>query len=53
MNDDTDPITRRVAGALISRFGDSGVLLTTKEGRPVCIAPGDQADVLAHFDQQP
>ncbi|MCZ4123928.1 PucR family transcriptional regulator [Streptomyces sp. H39-S7] len=50
--DDTDPVTRRVERALISRFGDRRILLTTKEGRLVCVAPGDQADVLTHFAQQ-
>ncbi|WP_405021469.1 PucR family transcriptional regulator [Kitasatospora sp. NBC_00070] len=49
---DTDPVTRRVEGALIARFGDRRILLTTKEGRLVCIAPGDQADVLTYFAQQ-
>ncbi|WAZ24808.1 helix-turn-helix domain-containing protein [Streptomyces cinnabarinus] len=47
--DDGDPVPREVERALIGRFGDRSILLTTKDGRLVCIAPGDQAEVLAHF----
>lgn len=50
--DDTHPVTRRVESALIARFGDRSILLTTKDGRVICIAPGDQLDVLAHFAKQ-
>jgi sugar diacid utilization regulator len=48
---DTDPVTRRVEAALTSRFGDRRILLTTKNGQLICIAPGDQDEVLAHFAQ--
>ncbi|MGW5119517.1 PucR family transcriptional regulator [Streptomyces noursei] len=46
---DADPVARRVDRALVGRFGDRQLLLTTKEGRLICIAPGDPAQVLAHF----
>ncbi|MFJ9350903.1 PucR family transcriptional regulator [Streptomyces sp. NPDC101237] len=47
-----DPVPRQVERAVIGRFGDRSVLLTTKGGRLVCVAPGHQADVLAHFAKQ-
>ncbi|MFF8939032.1 PucR family transcriptional regulator [Streptomyces paradoxus] len=47
--DDTHPATRHVDSALVARFGERRILLTTKDGRLVCIAPGDQDDVLAFF----
>lgn len=47
--DDGDPVPREVERALIGRFGDRSILLTTKDGRMVCIAPGNQAEVLTHF----
>lgn len=50
--DDTHPVTRRLDQALSSRFGNRSILIATKDGRLVCIAPGDQADVLTHFAQQ-
>ncbi|MES4889090.1 helix-turn-helix domain-containing protein [Streptomyces sp. NPDC096012] len=50
--DDTAPVTRRVETALITRFGDRRVLLATKNGRLICIAPGDQEEVLAYFAGQ-
>ncbi|HET6857687.1 MAG TPA: helix-turn-helix domain-containing protein [Streptomyces sp.] len=49
---DTDPVTRRVDGELIGRFADRRILLATKDGRLICIVPGDQADVLVHFAKQ-
>jgi sugar diacid utilization regulator len=49
---ETDPVARGVELALIARFGDRRTLLTTKDGRLVCIAPGDQGDVLAYFAKQ-
>ncbi|MFJ8043685.1 PucR family transcriptional regulator [Kitasatospora sp. NPDC096147] len=49
---DGDPVTRRVEEALIGRFGSRRILLTTKEGRLVCVAPGDEDDVLTHFAEQ-
>ncbi|MET9293647.1 helix-turn-helix domain-containing protein [Streptomyces sp. NPDC003077] len=49
---DADPVARRVESALISRFGDRHFLLTTKNGHLVCIAPGDQDDLLQYFARQ-
>lgn len=42
-------VPREVERALIGRFGDRSILVTTKDGRLVCIAPGDQDEVLAYF----
>ncbi|MFE5220925.1 PucR family transcriptional regulator, partial [Streptomyces sp. NPDC056626] len=50
--DDTAPVTRLVETALISRFGDRRILITTKNGQLICIAPGDQDEVLAFFAKQ-
>jgi sugar diacid utilization regulator len=50
--DEGDPVSRQVERALISRFGDRSVLLTTKGGRLLCIAPGHQDEVLTHFAKQ-
>ncbi|WP_395572839.1 PucR family transcriptional regulator [Streptomyces sp. BK79] len=50
--DDTAPVTRLVESALISRFGDRRILITTKNGQLICIAPGDQDDVLTFFAKQ-
>ncbi|MFJ8821277.1 PucR family transcriptional regulator [Streptomyces sp. NPDC102467] len=47
--EDGDPVPREVESALVARFGDRSILLTTKEGRLICIAPGDQDEVLAFF----
>ncbi|MEU0809483.1 helix-turn-helix domain-containing protein [Streptomyces sp. NPDC005970] len=50
--DDTHPATRQVASALVARFGERSILLATKEGRLICVAPGDQDDVLTFFAKQ-
>ncbi|MFF3905912.1 PucR family transcriptional regulator [Streptomyces sp. NPDC001848] len=50
--DEADPVPRQVESSLITRFGARNILLTTKDGRLLCIAPGDQEDVLAHFAKQ-
>lgn len=50
--EDTHPATQQVESALISRFGERRILLTTKDGRLICIAPGEQDDVLAFFAKQ-
>lgn len=47
--DEGDAVPREVEIALIGRFGDRSILLTTKDGRLICIAPGDQDDVLTFF----
>ncbi|MFJ8937725.1 PucR family transcriptional regulator [Streptomyces sp. NPDC102365] len=50
--DEGDAVPREVERALIARFGDRSILVTTKDGRLVCIAPGDQDEVLAFFAKQ-
>lgn len=50
--DDTHAVTRRVDSALVARFGARRILLATKEGRLVCVAPGSQDDMLACFTDQ-
>ncbi|MGV9346982.1 PucR family transcriptional regulator [Streptomyces spiralis] len=50
--DDASAVTRRVEAALIAWFGDRRILLATKNGQLICIAPGDQDDVLTHFAKQ-
>jgi len=50
--DEGDAVPREVERALIARFGDRSILVTTKDGRLVCIAPGDQDDVLSFFAKQ-
>ncbi|EPD95396.1 MULTISPECIES: PucR family transcriptional regulator [Streptomyces] len=47
--DEGDPVARQVERALIARFHDRGILLTTKDGCLVCVVPGDQPEVLTHF----
>ncbi|MFF3404931.1 PucR family transcriptional regulator [Streptomyces sp. NPDC002742] len=50
--DESAPVPRRVEQSLIARFGDRNILFTTKDGRMLCVAPGDQDDVLTHFAKQ-
>ncbi|WP_344394477.1 PucR family transcriptional regulator [Streptomyces vastus] len=50
--DEGDPVPREVERALIGRFSDHSILLTTKDGRLVCIAPGDQDEVVTYFAKQ-
>jgi sugar diacid utilization regulator len=50
--DESASVPRQVERAMISRFGDRHILLTTKAGRMLCVAPGDQDDVLTHFAKQ-
>jgi sugar diacid utilization regulator len=50
--DEGDSVPRDVERTLTTRFGDRSVLITTKDGRLICIAPGDQDEVLAHFAKQ-
>ncbi|WP_405760291.1 helix-turn-helix domain-containing protein [Streptomyces sp. NBC_01420] len=47
-----DSLSREVERAVIARFGNRDILLTTKDGRMVCIAPGGQGDVLTYFAKQ-
>ncbi|GAA2322186.1 helix-turn-helix domain-containing protein [Streptomyces hawaiiensis] len=50
--DDVAAVTRRTEAALTARFGNRRILLATKNGQLVCIAPGDQDDVLNYFAKQ-
>ncbi|MBE8472279.1 PucR family transcriptional regulator [Streptomyces justiciae] len=50
--DEGGAVPRRVEQALISRFGNRNVLLTTKDGRLLCIAPGHEDEVLPYFAKQ-
>ncbi|MEU9607494.1 helix-turn-helix domain-containing protein [Streptomyces sp. NPDC048057] len=50
--DDGYPVTRGIETSLLTRFGDRHILLTTKDGRVICIAPGDRGDVLRFFAKQ-
>jgi sugar diacid utilization regulator len=50
--DEGHRVARQVEGALIARFNDRGILLTTKDGRLLCVAPGDQPEVLTYFAKQ-
>lgn len=50
--DDGCAVTRAVESSLLARFGDRRILLTTKDGRLICLAPADEPEVLAHFAKQ-
>lgn len=45
-------VPRQVEQALMTRFGNHNVLLTTKDGRLVCIAPGPGPEILPYFAKQ-
>lgn len=49
---DTHRVTRQVENALIARFGDRRILLTTKDDRLVCVAPGSRDEMLTYFAAQ-
>ncbi|WEH40648.1 helix-turn-helix domain-containing protein [Streptomyces sp. NBC_01218] len=49
---ETDAAPRKVEAAMLARFSGRKILLTTKDGRLVCIAPGSQPDVLLYFAKQ-
>ncbi|MDF6043710.1 helix-turn-helix domain-containing protein [Streptomyces sp. JH14] len=49
---ETDAVPRQVESALLARFDGREILLTTKDGRLVCIAPGSQPEALRHFAKQ-
>ncbi|MFJ8664055.1 PucR family transcriptional regulator [Streptomyces sp. NPDC093795] len=49
---DGSAVTRTVEASLTARFGNRRILLTTKDGRLICVAPADEPDVLAHFAKQ-
>ncbi|WP_086737301.1 PucR family transcriptional regulator [Streptomyces glaucescens] len=50
--DDGYSVTRGIGASLAARFSDRRILLTTKNGRLICIAAGDEADVLGFFAKQ-
>ncbi|MFG2387764.1 PucR family transcriptional regulator [Streptomyces lavendulae] len=43
------PVARGIESAVLARFPGRQILLTTKDGRLICVAPGDQPDVLSYF----
>ncbi|MEU6284488.1 helix-turn-helix domain-containing protein [Streptomyces sp. NPDC047028] len=47
-----DAVPRQVEQALLARFGNRSVLLTTKDGRLLCIAPGHEDEILPYFAKQ-
>jgi sugar diacid utilization regulator len=47
--DDVHPVVRRIERGLTGRFGERDVLLATKDGRLVCIAPGSERAVFDAF----
>lgn len=49
---DGDSTTRRVEAALLKRFDDRQVLVTTKDGLLLCVAAGGEAEVSAEFTRQ-
>ncbi|MFG2568373.1 PucR family transcriptional regulator [Streptomyces sp. NPDC048567] len=49
---ETEAVPRHVESAMLARFGGRKILLTTKDGRMVCVAPGSQPDVLRYFAKQ-
>ncbi|WP_331728029.1 helix-turn-helix domain-containing protein [Streptomyces sp. NBC_00158] len=46
------PVARRIEQAVLGRFGNRQVLIATKDGRLVCVASGDQPEVLAYFAER-
>ncbi|MET8831292.1 helix-turn-helix domain-containing protein [Streptomyces sp. NPDC004610] len=50
--DDTHPATRQVEQVLFARFGERRILLATKDGRLICIVPGDDGEILPFFAKQ-
>ncbi|MFD1659155.1 PucR family transcriptional regulator [Streptomyces caeni] len=49
---ESDAVPRQVERALIARFGDRSVLVTTKDGRLLCIVPGHEDEILPYFAKQ-
>ncbi|MFI9626893.1 PucR family transcriptional regulator [Streptomyces sp. NPDC052042] len=49
---ETDSVPRTVESAMLTRFSGRKILITTKDGRLVCIAPAGQPDVLRYFAKQ-
>jgi sugar diacid utilization regulator len=49
---DGDPATRRVESNLMARFGPRNVLVTTKEGILICVAPATVVEMPREFTRQ-
>ncbi|MFF7778336.1 PucR family transcriptional regulator [Streptomyces tanashiensis] len=49
---DGHTVFRAVESSLVARFGNRRILLTTKDGRLICVAPADEPEVLTHFAKQ-
>ena len=49
---ESDSVPRTVEAALLARFDGRKILITTKDGRLVCVAPAAQPDVLRFFAKQ-
>lgn len=47
-----DAVPRQVARAVTARFDSRRILVTTKDGRLLCVAPGAEEDVLNWFAKQ-
>lgn len=47
--DEGHPHVRRIERELVGRYGEREVLLATKEGRMVCVAPSSELGVLERF----
>ncbi|MFE2323202.1 PucR family transcriptional regulator [Streptomyces sp. NPDC059385] len=45
-------VARGIETAVLTRFPGRQILLTTKDGRLICVAPGDRPDVLTFFAKQ-
>ncbi|WP_212910920.1 CdaR family transcriptional regulator [Streptomyces sp. TS71-3] len=50
--DEGSAVPRQVEQALTTRFGNRNVLLTTKDGRLVCVAAGPETGILSYFAKQ-
>ncbi|MCS0605869.1 helix-turn-helix domain-containing protein [Streptomyces sp. LP11] len=49
---DGGALARGVEASVLARFDARSVLFTTKGGRLLCVAPGDEEEVLGHFAEQ-
>ena len=47
-----DAVARRVEAEVLARFDSHSILLTTQNGRLLCVAPGDTDEVLTYFARQ-
>lgn len=43
------PVARGIEEAVLARFGNRHILVATKDGRLICVASGDQPEVLTYF----